>query len=166
MVCLEKQISLYVVYLIVWHGLSIYIYGGNLYRLCSSYINRKGDIASDSRYIKKNVSKYGCFLAWKRMFCMAGQQDSFSSQVEHTFTGSMAAAEMWWRKERRCRTSNPGVSCCLREDERRLAWNTHVFPVVQKRQEGNVHVLLDSRFYTSRTSKYVCVSTQRHKKWL
>jgi len=59
---------------------------------------------------------------------------------------------------------HPGVSCCLREDERRLAWNTHVFPVVQKRQEGNVHVLLDSRFYTSRTSKYVCVSTQRHKK--
>ena len=53
---------IYVVHLILWHGLSIYIYGGNLYRSCSSYINRKGDIASDSRYIKKYVSKHSCFF--------------------------------------------------------------------------------------------------------
>ena len=61
---------------------------------------------------------------------------------------------MWWHRERRCRTSNPGISCCLREDERRLAWKpTCVSCCLEKKTRKRASV---SRLYTSRTSKYVC----------
>ena len=57
---------------------------------------------------------------------------------------------------------HPGVSCCLREDERRLAWKTHVFPVVSRRKQGTAHDFLDFRL-PEQINAYLCVSTQRQK---
>ena len=134
---------------------------------CKSHV----EIISIDRVIKheiahtstkyKQVSKDSCFLAWKRMFCMAGQFFCSSGAQFHGKHGcnwnviaqraTLQDFKSWrfllfkrrWEKVGVERTR---VSCCLEKKTRKGA--------------------CVSRFYTSRTSKYVCVFTQRHKKWL